>query len=905
MVPDLWASGAAEPRPLITAPARRSPLPARGTVDPTLPALITPAGGIDHGELRDRVDQAAAELPSLTRGKLLVHLTPGPTVEDIVGYLAVLEAGHVALVSGPGQGADRLAAAWSPDLTVRDGVVVEKAATHTPRLIHPDLALLLSTSGSTGSPKLVRLSHENVVANAEAIAAALGLTAADRGITSLPLHYCFGLSVLHSHLAVGGSVALTDGSVLDDELWARVDAGVTSLAVVPHMVELMETTGVLERDHPSLRAVIQAGGRMAPERARRTAELGRRHGWDLRVMYGQTEATARIAVAAPGLALRAPDAVGSAVPGTEVVLDTSVPEAESGSGEVVVRGPGVMLGYAEHVDDLALGRMVSELRTGDLGRLEDGVLRIVGRRSGFVKVLGLRIDLTQVERTLEESGLTACVTGDDHGLRVLVEQPDGECSSAVADLARTVAARTAGLTAGHVLVAAGPLARLDNGKVDRAGCDAIVLATRAVSSAASARSSPFCCNVEDMASSPDAEGRAAQVGAAIGEVLGRDVELDRSFVEQGGDSLSHVQASTRLTLLLGELPRDWHHRPLRSLSEAPAAPAPDSRRRWQWLREHTVPIESSVLLRAVAAVIILASHAQLIRFLGGAHTLLVVAGFNAALFGLSATTAAERWRGSTRLIVGLALPTMAVALVGLSYGRYGWDNVFMVNWLMGDIAHGSHNELWFVDALVACTLVVAAVLSIPPVARRWVQDPWPVAFGIVLLALVPRFVILSAFDGVIRGMMPTVLWLFAVGMALATAHTLRRRLLTLGAMAAGIVTFFPDATARNLTILAGVAVLALVPRVRVPTGLVPLISGIAAASLHIYLIQFQVLDLISHTLVATVASLVAGVVLWRVLDRPVRRLQDLTSQVSRPAQARSGAVDTLGARRIPTRSICS
>src|SRR5699024_2236692 len=123
-------------------------------------------------------------------------------------------------------------------------------------LLHPDLALLLSTSGSTGSPKLVRLSRANVVSNALAIAGALGLDASDRGVTRLPLHYCFGLSVLHSHLAVGASVALTDASVLDEDLWRVVDAhGVTDLAVVPHMVELMETTGVLEREHPSLRLV--------------------------------------------------------------------------------------------------------------------------------------------------------------------------------------------------------------------------------------------------------------------------------------------------------------------------------------------------------------------------------------------------------------------------------------------------------------------------------------------------------------------------------------------------------------------------------------------------------------------------------------------------------------------------
>lgn len=892
--------------------ARRSPLPPVGAVDDTTPALVASDGTVlAHGALRRRVDALAAQLPSHLDGRLLVHVPLASTIDAVVGYLAVLEAGHVALVTScdPAD-AHPVTDAWPTDLALtvtgevvrgkgeRDGDSDSDDAGGTdgiprPRhLLHPELALLLSTSGSTGSPKLVRLSRTNVTSNAEAIAAALGLTAADRGVSSLPLHYCYGLSVLHSHLTVGASVALTTSSVLDDDFWATVDGrGVTDIAVVPHMVELMETTGVLERDHPSLRLITQAGGRLAPERVARTAALGAEHGWGLSVMYGQTEATARIAVHAADDVPEAPDAVGRAVPGSEIVLDTTVPEADAatGSGEVVVRGPGVMMGYAEHPDELALGPMLAELRTGDLGRVDEhGILRIVGRRSGFVKVLGLRIDLARVESALEREGLVVCVTGDDEGLRVAVEPgPGGEAADStgaddLAGMARRTAARAAGLGVGHVRVAVLPLARLSNGKIDRAGCDVLVRG-----------SDPDEC--VDTRQSVDGPSLAVRVAAALADLTGRDsVDLQHSFVEQGGDSLSHVQASVRLTRLVGELPTDWHQRPLTEIVELGerrpedeivlTAPEAEGRVRRAWHRvvgrEH-VRVETSVVLRAVAVLTILGTHADLFRIVGGAHTLLAVAGYNAARFGLSAPTVPDRWRGTARLVIGVAVPTMLVALFGLSYGRYGWDNVLLMNWLVGDIAYDFHNELWFVDALVACLLATTVVLSLPPVARAWRADPWKVAFGLVLLGLVPRFLILTFAEGVLRGMMPTVFWIFAVGLALAHADTERRRRWTLAAALLGIAWFFPDDPIRNATVMAGMTVLALLPTISVPVRLVPAVTVVGAASLHIYVVQFQFLGWVPTPPLAVLVSVLAGLALWRLTAGPVRRLQQLVPAIPR------------------------
>ena len=205
---------------------------------------------------------------------------------------------------------------------------------------------------------------------------------------------------------------------------------------------------------------------MAPERVRHWAETGRRSGWDLYVMYGQTEATARMAYLPPGQALIRPTAVGRAVAGGSFTIDR---HGNDGSGEVVYRGPNVMLGYAESAADLALGRTVTELRTGDLGRVDDdGYLHIVGRASRFLKLFGLRIDLDAAQRILADHGVDAVCTGSDEVLVVAVE-PDHAVRGAPIDADRIRALTTAalGLPAGAVHVWVTPsVPRLASGKPD-------------------------------------------------------------------------------------------------------------------------------------------------------------------------------------------------------------------------------------------------------------------------------------------------------------------------------------------------------------------------------------------------------------------------------------------------------
>ena len=250
----------------------------------------------------------------------------------------------------------------------------------------------------------MRLSRDNIRSNAESIATYLGLTADDRAATTLPMHYCYGLSVVNSHLLVGGSLFLTEASVVEERFWTDfAEVGATSFAGVPHVFDLLDASGFADRELPSLRTVTQAGGRLDPATVRRYALLGRERGFDLYVMYGQTEATARMAYLPPHLTVERPESIGIPIPGGTFRID-----GDDEVGELVYSGANVMLGYASGPQDLALGRTVHELRTGDLARQhEDGLFELVGRTSRFAKLFGIRVDLDRVEHLAAQAGCPA------------------------------------------------------------------------------------------------------------------------------------------------------------------------------------------------------------------------------------------------------------------------------------------------------------------------------------------------------------------------------------------------------------------------------------------------------------------------------------------------------------------
>jgi long-chain acyl-CoA synthetase len=287
--------------------------------------------------------------------------------------------------------------------------------------IHSDLALLLTTSGSTGSPKLVRLSARNLAANAESIAQYLQLTSEERPITSLPMSYSYGLSVINSHLQVGATIVFTEDGVLQRGFWEAVDQHqCTSFAGVPYTYEMLLQTGLLNKSGSSLRTLTQAGGRLDERYIQQMYDFAIARDWKFMVMYGQTEATARISYVPF-------EQLGTKIGSVGVAIPNGMLSVDEGTGELVYRGPNVMLGYAECRDDLAKGDdLRGVLRTGDLARQDgEGYFYITGRLKRFLKLFGKRFNLDDVEKTLSRRfEMSVACYGRDDLLMVAVEHCD-------------------------------------------------------------------------------------------------------------------------------------------------------------------------------------------------------------------------------------------------------------------------------------------------------------------------------------------------------------------------------------------------------------------------------------------------------------------------------------------------
>ncbi len=788
------------------------------------PALVVAGQEMGYMELDALVAEAEHRLGDERR---LVLLPAANELAPIVWYLAAIRSGCPVLLAAPGAAADALVAAYDPDVVIHQTAAshdhlgdLDVRRTRTEHALHPELAVLLSTSGSTGSPRLVRLSHRNLDANARAIAGYLDLTSDDRAVTSLPMHYCYGLSVLHSHLLVGASLTLTDTSVVDPCFWDLFrSSGATSFAGVPHTFDLLDRVGFESMDLPTLRYATQAGGRLEPQQVERYAALGERDGWELFVMYGQTEATARMAYLPPALARTAPTAIGVPVPGGafEIVPADGGPPDE---GRLLYRGPNVMLGYATQPSDLAVGATVDALDTGDLARRRsDGLFEIVGRASRFVKLFGLRIDLDQVEHTLARDGVAALCAGDDRGLVLAVE--GGHDPIAL----QHRLAENLGLPRGSIDVRpVDALPLLPNGKPDRA----------------SLRTVPA-----EVAPAPPSDLRAL-----FSDLLGAsDLRDDDTFVSAGGDSLAYVEMSIALEQRLGTLPEGWHLRPLAELEARPR----QGRRMGR--------IEVGVLMRAVAITVVVANHGRLVHLAGTAHVLLGVAGFNFARFQLASgrlVRSALRVAVPSMLIIGVAAVTR--------------DDFDLVHALLLRGPFGAEGErwgYWFVEALVHLLAACALLLSIPAVRRLQDRHPVRLALGVLALGLAIRFDAVglpTPEHAIFRA--HELLWVFAVGWAASVVRTVPHRLLVSAAALAAANDFFAD-PARNALLAGGLLVLVWVRVVPLPRILSPLVGALAGTSLYVYLVHWQVLPLLRSlpAVVAVLAAIAGGVLVGHAARR--------------------------------------
>jgi hypothetical protein len=573
----------------------------------------------------------------------------------------------------------------------------------------------------------------------------------------------------------------------------------------------------------------------------------------------------------PDLAAAHPDAIGVAIPGGSLIIepvndpaDPADPADERGDecgddggdgvGELVYRGPNVMLGYAEGLADLAEGRTVKALRTGDLGRRgPGGLFEIVGRRSRFVKPFGIRTDLDGLERLLAEHGIEAACTGTD--TRIVVAARTAGNGDVAARVQRIVTERLAIPASVLTVAAVADLPRRPNGKLDHP----------AVSRLADPRLSPIRRTARAVLSAlRRPRSRPQTIRAVFARTFpGQDLPDDASFVDLGGDSLTYVPVAADIERVLGVLPSGWDHRPLAELAAMTAAARPARR----------ATVETAVLLRALAVLFVVGEHAHLWAIVGGAHLLLVLSGWTFARFILVGDASPRRTGSGSvplrilRSTTRIAVPSAVWIAVRALLHNVRFVDILLVGSLLPPLVPG----YWYVDALVQILLMLALVFTLPALRHLESRHPFGFAATVLSLALLGRFYP-SAYGWwftVDLYSTQVVLWLFVLGWMTHRATTTAQRWATAAATLVLVPTFFGADALRSIIVVGGLLLLLFRPTLTVPRVVATTATTVASASLAIYLTHFGVLPLGSlgfpPEIVVAVALAVGIGVTW-ILD---------------------------------------
>ena len=435
-----------------------------------------------------------------------------------------------------------------------------------------------------------------------------------------------------------------------------------------------------------------------------------------------------------------------------------------------------MMGYAEEPADFATGRTVSELRTGDLARRRaDGMYEIVGRSNRFAKIFGLRLDLDRVERLFADEGLEvrAVESGEHLALFVLADRFVHACTRA--------------------------RRRCSDSRCTRSACTP---SRSSRARRAASPTTPHSCATPNCSSTrhpmpPSPTRRPTRSGRCSPNCSGGRCLVDDSFAGLGGDSLSYVEVSLRLEQLLGALPRQWPTMSVRDLAglaaeTAPPAAVPRPARRVDDgaaappPRVRTAPppqaagrprrrmprLETPAVLRAIAIVLVVGTHADLFVVTGGAHLLLAVAGYNLARFQLADVPGRSRVSGLLRSAAQVVIPPgMWIGAVGLITGGYTATTALFVNNVFGGARWDDQWQFWFLEAIVWSMLALAAVFAVPQVDRLERRHPWAFALGVLALAVVARVLLLGGVraEGTERYAIETAVWCIALGWVVARA----------------------------------------------------------------------------------------------------------------------------------------
>jgi|APSaa5957512622_1039677.scaffolds.fasta_scaffold11164_2 long-chain acyl-CoA synthetase len=396
--------------------------------------------------------EAADSIGSQIKKRCLVFAVCRNCFESVAGYIGFMRAGAVlALISDTIDNIlfANLLEAYKPEYIYlpaeKSGLEINcttafsyesytllKTDCNVDYTLHDDLALLLSTSGSTGSQKFVRQSYRNICSNAEAIAQYLEITSVDRSITTMPMSYTYKLSIINSHLLQGASTILTEATLMERCFWEIIKIHkATTFGGVPYLYEMLKKLRFGQMDLPSLRYITQAGGKLSRGLSVEFADICEQKGIRFYTMYGQTEATARMSYLSWEYAKKKAGSIGIAIPGGGFWIEDkkgNVIEENNIPGELIYQGDNVALGYAESFLDLCKGdENGGILYTGDVAkRDEDGFYYIVGRKKRFLKIFGHRVSLDEVEQLVKAAGNDCVCAGTDDNMKIYVTTLDNK-----------------------------------------------------------------------------------------------------------------------------------------------------------------------------------------------------------------------------------------------------------------------------------------------------------------------------------------------------------------------------------------------------------------------------------------------------------------------------------------------
>ncbi len=364
----------------------------------------------------------ACYLAAMKLGAIAAPLASSLTPEEVAGLMRFVQFKSIC---ADGRDQRRYAGVLEGPL-VSDEVLEQPGPSVWPRedtiqSLDQDAALMF-TSGTTSSPRLVRVTHRNIQANTDSIIEYLDLTSSERVMAVLQFFYCFGTSLLHTHLRVGGSVVMANSFVFPEVVLNQMEAtNCTGFAGVPSTYQtLLRNSTFPRRQFPALRKLQQAGGKLQPVLIQELVDSMPQA--QVYVMYGQTEATARLSYLPPADLKTKLGSIGKGIPGVtlRVIGEDGCPVKTGEVGEIYASGDNISPGYWNNPEASAEKFFDGVLHTGDLATQdEDGYLFVVDRKADFIKSYGFRVSSQRVEECIVEipEVVGAAVIGEPDAVR--------------------------------------------------------------------------------------------------------------------------------------------------------------------------------------------------------------------------------------------------------------------------------------------------------------------------------------------------------------------------------------------------------------------------------------------------------------------------------------------------------